>query len=66
MYNKNKGEKIEYQLIIDNKLCITFNTSKKRKDIIKKLNNTRNITYITNFSYPWDLEDGIKNKIYFR
>lgn len=59
MYNKNKKEKVEYQVIIENKLVISYNTSKKRNEFIKRLNGSRRITCITNVSYPWDIENGL-------
>lgn len=61
MYNKHKGEKIEFQIIIENKIVISFNTEKKRANFVKSLNNARKITCLSNVSYPWNLENGIYN-----
>lgn len=63
MYNKHTNEKTYYSLIIENKICISFNTKKKREEIISRLNGTREITCISNFSYPWNPEEGIHNLI---
>lgn len=61
MYNKNKGLKTVYQIIIENKIVLSFNTDKKRENFMKLLNNTRKITCLSNVSYPWNLEKGIHN-----
>jgi hypothetical protein len=52
MYNKNKGLKTDYQIIIENKIVISFNTDRKRENLMKLLNNTRKITCLSNISYP--------------
>jgi len=37
MINKHKKQKIIYQLIIDNKICLSFNTAKKKTISNKKI-----------------------------
>lgn len=64
MYNKHTNTKVEYQLIIDNKIAISFNTDKKRKEIIKKLKGTRNITSRGNVEYPWNPEEGFHSLLF--
>jgi len=54
MYNKHTRLKTEYQLIIDNKFGIAFNTEQKRQQAIRKLNGTRIITCVSDVSYPWE------------
>lgn len=63
MYDKHTNTKVEYQIIIDNKIAISFNTEKKRKEIIKRLKGTRNITCISDAGYPWNPDDGIHNLV---
>jgi hypothetical protein len=63
MYSKNKCNKIIYQVIIDNKVSVEFNTNKKRETFLKRVGNTRNVTCISNFAYPWNVEDGFHNLI---
>ncbi len=54
MYNKHKNETIVYQVIIDNKTCISFNTEKKRSAFMKKVTaeGRRKITYLSQVIYP--------------
>ncbi len=61
MYNKHTNTKIEYQVVIENKICIGFNTDKKRKTFIARLKGTRKITSMANVNYPWNPDDGIHN-----
>lgn len=61
MYDKHKNIKIDFQVVVDNKICIGFNTAKKRNEFIKKLNGTRKVTSIANVQYPWNLGDGVHN-----
>ncbi|WP_206458730.1 hypothetical protein [Anaerovorax sp. IOR16] len=63
MYNKHKSVKIMYQAIIDNKVSVQFNTSKKRDLFISKVEKEgrRKITCISSVSYPWNLDDGNHN-----
>jgi len=63
MYDKNKFAKIMYQVIIDNKVAVEFNTDKKREDFLKQIGSTRNVTCISNVLYPWNIEDGFHNLI---
>lgn len=54
MYSKHKKESTIYQVIIDNKLAINFNTDKKRSTFIERVRNEgrRQVTCITNVIYP--------------
>ncbi|GEM_PF-1253793 len=63
MYNKHTNTKIEYQVVVDNKVCIAFNTDKKRKAFIARLKGTREITSISNVEYPWNPNDGLHNLV---
>ncbi|NMA58829.1 hypothetical protein [Clostridium cochlearium] len=63
MYNKHKNVKTIYLVIIENKTCISFNTEKKRKEFIARLKGSRQITCITDCSYPWNLGEGVHNLI---
>lgn len=63
MYNKHTNTKIEFQVIIDNKVCVAFNTDKKRNAFMDRLKDTRKVTCIGNVEYPWNPEDGIHNLI---
>ena len=60
MYNKHDYSFTMYQVIVENKTCIQFNTDKKRKAFIAKLKN-RKVTCISNVSYPWNPDDGKHN-----
>lgn len=63
MYNKHTNKKTEFTVVIENKICISFNTEKKRKEFIARLNGKRQITCITNSSYPWNQNDGTHNLV---
>lgn len=63
MYNKHTNTKTVFTVIIENKIAISFNTEKKRKTFIARLKGTRQITCITDSSYPWNPEEGIHNLI---
>lgn len=63
MYNKHTNTKTDFKVIIENRICISFNTDKKRNEFIAKLKGTREITCITNSLYPWNHDDGIHNLI---
>jgi len=54
MYNKHKDQTTVYQSIIDNKVCVSFNTDQKRQAFIEKVvsEGRRRITCITNVIYP--------------
>lgn len=62
MYNKHTCTITMYQVIVDNKTCIQFNTEKKRRLFISKVKN-RQITCISDVSYPWNPDDGRHNLI---
>jgi hypothetical protein len=61
MYNKHTNTKTVYTAIIENKVGVSFNTEEKRRAFIEKLKGTRQITCVTNCSYPWNPEEGIHN-----
>jgi hypothetical protein len=61
MYSRNRCEKIMYQVIIDNKVGVEFNTEKKREALLKQIGCTRNVTCTSNAIYPWNVEDGLHN-----
>lgn len=63
MYNKHTKQKTDFQITIENKICISFNTEKKRQNCIKKLKKTRQITCLSQCSYPWNPEEGVHNLI---
>ncbi len=63
MYNKHMSLKIEYHVVIDNKVVLSFNTEKKREQFMKKLNGTRKITCITDVQYPWNIKSGFYNLV---
>lgn len=63
MYNKHTNTKTEFQAIIDNKIGVAFNTDKKRKAFIARLNGTRKVTALSNVQYPWNPEDGVHNLV---
>lgn len=60
MYNKHTCSIIKYQVIIDNKTCIEFNTEKKRNEFLAKIKNHA-VTCISNSEYPWNPNDGKHN-----
>jgi hypothetical protein len=61
MYSKNECQKIIYQVIIDNKFGVEFNTKQKRETFLERVGNMRNVTCISNIAYPWNVEDGLHN-----
>lgn len=63
MYNKHTHTKTEFQVIIENKFGISFNTEKKRKAFISRLKGTREITCMSNVEYPWNVQEGEHNLI---
>lgn len=60
MYNKHTHGKIEYQVVIDNKVIAEFNTKRKRDAFLKKT-GTRSVTCLSTVSYSWNAQDGVHN-----
>lgn len=61
MYNKRENKKVMFQAIIDNSLCVQYNTAKKRDALVKLVAKTSNhtVTCVTNVLYPWNADDGL-------
>lgn len=61
MYNKHKNVKVMFQAIIDNSLCVQYNTAKKRDAFVKLVAKTPNheVTCVSNVAYPWNPDDGL-------
>ncbi len=59
MYNKHTNRKIEFSVVVDNTICISFNTEKKQKEFIENVKFPRQVTCISKVSYPWNLQSGM-------